>query len=199
MVALSSVRTVVLGLSFAIMVTGCKKNPATDDASLNTQVQQSLSADPTLSGQPIQASVADGVVTLTGTVSNDAVRTVASGDAARIAGVRTVVNNLVVQPPQPGVTTAIAQPAAVRPEKTKKPSAATPQYTPPQPAPERERDLLDPARDGARAVTAAFQRQTPARSARSSSRAASRGPGTARPRRSPGGRARARACPSRRA
>jgi hypothetical protein len=49
--------------------------------------------------------------------------------------VRTVVDNLVVQPPQPGVTTAIAQSAPIRPDKTKKPSAATPQYTPPQPAP----------------------------------------------------------------
>jgi hypothetical protein len=135
MVALSGLRTVVLGLSFAIMVTGCRKTPAIDDASLNTQVQQSLSADPTLSGQPIQASVANGVVTLNGSVSSDAVRNVASGDAARIAGVRTVVNNLVVQPPQPGVTTAIASPAPVRPDKRKKPSAATPQYAPPQPAP----------------------------------------------------------------
>ena len=135
MVAINGARTVVLGLSFAMMVTGCKRTPATDDASLNTQVQQSLSADPNLSGQPIQASVADGVVTLNGTVISDAARTDASGDAARIAGVRTVVDNLVVQPPQPGVTTAIAQPPAIRPDKTKKPSAATPQYPPPQPAP----------------------------------------------------------------
>jgi hypothetical protein len=135
MVAINGARTVVLGLSFAMMVTGCKRTPATDDASLNTQVQQSLSADPNLSGQPIQASVANGVVTLNGTVTSDAARTLASGDAARIAGVRTVVDNLVVQPPQPGVTTAIAQSAPIRPDKTEKPSAATPQYTPPQPAP----------------------------------------------------------------
>ena len=107
MVALNGARTVVLGLSFAMVVTGCKKTPATDDASLNTQVQQSLSADPNLSGQPIQASVANGVVTLNGTVTSDSARTIASGDAAQIAGVKTVVNNLVVQPPQPGVTTAI--------------------------------------------------------------------------------------------
>ena len=102
MVALNGVRTVVLGLSFAMMVTGCKGTPATDDASLNTQVQARLFADQNLNGQSIQTSVANGIVTLNGTVTSDAARTLASGDAARIAGVRTVVDNLVVQPPQIG-------------------------------------------------------------------------------------------------
>jgi hypothetical protein len=118
-----------------MMVTGCKRTPATDDASLNTQVQARLFSDQDLKGQSIQTSVANGIVTLNGTVSSDAARTSASGDVAQVPGVKTVVDNLVVQPPQPGVTTAIAQPAAIRPDKTKKPSAATPQYTPPQPAP----------------------------------------------------------------
>ena len=104
MVALNGVRTVVLGLSFAMMVTGCKRTPATDDASLNTQVQQSLSADPNLRGQPITASVANGVVTLNGLVTSDSARTIASGDVAQIAGVKTVVNNLVVQPLLPPIS-----------------------------------------------------------------------------------------------
>src|ERR1035438_3825402 len=135
MVALNGARTVVLGLSFAMMVTGCKRTPATDDASLNTQVQARLFADQNLNGQSIQTSVANGIVTLNGTVTSDSARTIASGDVAQVAGVKTVVDNLVVRPPQPGVTTAIAQPPAIRPDKAKKPSAATPQYTPPQPAP----------------------------------------------------------------
>jgi len=135
MVALNGARTVVLGLSFAMMVTGCKRTPATDDASLNTQVQARLFADQNLNGQSIQTSVANGIVTLNGTVTSDSARTIASGDVAQVAGVKTVVDNLVVQPPQPGVTTAIAQPPAIRPDKTKKPSAATPQYPPRQPAP----------------------------------------------------------------
>ena len=137
--AFINVRTAIIGLSLAVIFTGCKSTPATDDATLNAQVQKTLSADQNLAGQPIQASVANGVVTLNGTVISDAARTIASGDAAQIAGVRTVVNNLVVQPPQPGVTTAMApqpaSPGSSSSAKAKKPTAATPQYTPPQPAP----------------------------------------------------------------
>src|ERR1019366_3850033 len=137
------VRTAILGLSLAVILTGCKSAPATDDASLNTQVQKSLSADQNLRGEAIQASVANGVVTLNGSVSSDSARSLASSDAAQVAGVRTVVNNLVVQPPQQGVMTKIAPPPAPppappapgHPDKTRKPSAAAPQYTPPQPAP----------------------------------------------------------------
>src|ERR1035438_9669229 len=101
MVALNGARTVVLGLSFAMMVTGCKRTPATDDASLNTQVQARLFADQNLNGQSIQTSVANGIVTLNGTVTSDSARTIASGDVAQVAGVKTVVDNLVVRPPPP--------------------------------------------------------------------------------------------------
>ena len=134
-----------IALSLTVGLAGCK-SAATDDASLNTQVQSRLSSDQNLSGQPIQTSVANGVVTLNGNVYSDAARTIASGDAAQVAGIKTVVNNLVVQappsmaaatlpPPRPAVA---AEPSApVRPEKIKKPSAtlARPVYQQPQPAP----------------------------------------------------------------
>jgi hypothetical protein len=139
--AFKSLRTTVVGLSLAIALTGCKSTPATDDASLNTQVQKVISSDKNLSGQPIQASVANGVVTLDGAVSSDTARTIASGDAAQVAGVRTVVNNLVVQPSMPAtaMSSAPVAPPASRNNsapaaKLKKPSPATPQNTP-QPAP----------------------------------------------------------------
>ena len=137
MYALKCLRTAVTGLSLAMIVAGCKSTPATDDASLNTQVQKVLASDKNLSGQPIQASVANGVVTLDGTVTSDTARTIASGDAAQIAGVRTVVNNLVVQPPSPSIASAPVAPPppgnqGAVPAKAKKPSAASPQ---PQPAP----------------------------------------------------------------
>jgi len=61
-------------------------------------VQTKLSADQNLSGQPIQATVSNGVVTLNGNVSSDSARSIASGDAALVPGIKTVVNNLVVQP-----------------------------------------------------------------------------------------------------
>jgi hypothetical protein len=134
-----------IALSLTVGLAGCK-SAATDDASLNTQVQSRLSSDQNLSGQPIQTSVANGVVTLNGNVYSDAARSIASGDAAQVAGIKTVVNNLVVQappsmaaatlpPPMPAVA---AEPSApVHPEKIKKPSAtlARPVYQQSQPAP----------------------------------------------------------------
>ncbi|HEY4381782.1 MAG TPA: BON domain-containing protein [Acidobacteriaceae bacterium] len=144
-------RTVVASLTLALALAGCKGNaPAPDDATLNTQVQARLFADQNLSGQAIQASVASGVVTLSGTVSSDSARTIASGDAGQIPGVKTVVNNLVVQPGAPAPAVASAAPApmpmpmrAPAPAKSKasKPSSFTPapivRNTPsPQPMPQ---------------------------------------------------------------
>ena len=101
-----------------LLLAGCKSTPpATDDASLNAKVASSLAADQNLGGQAIQASVSSGVVTLNGSVTSDTARTIATGDVAQIAGVKTVIDNLVVQaapataavapPPPPAAATAI--------------------------------------------------------------------------------------------
>ena len=96
----TAIRSAVIAGSIAMLLAGCKsKPPATDDASLNAQVQGRLSADQNLSGQTIQASVTAGVVTLNGSVTSDTARSIATGDVAQIAGVKTVVDNLVVQTP----------------------------------------------------------------------------------------------------
>ena len=136
---LSATRTAGIALSLAIVLAGCKSKPATDDASLTSQVQTRISSDQNLAGQPIQASVANGVATLSGSVSTDAARSMASGDAAQIAGVRTVVNNLVVQAPAPEPVTAEATPAPAPMPEPRQPASRKPRpesrYTPPQPAP----------------------------------------------------------------
>jgi outer membrane biosynthesis protein TonB len=140
--------TALVSLAIAFAFAGCKSKsaaPATDDASVNMQVQAHLFSDQNLGGQSIQATVAGGVVTLSGNVSSDTARTTAASDAAQVAGVKTVINNLVVQPapstsaqvtaPPPPAVATIPTPAPV---KTIKPSASTPQpsYQPaPQPAP----------------------------------------------------------------
>jgi hypothetical protein len=142
---LSPARTAVLSISVALAFTGCKTKPATDDASLNSQVNARLSADQNLSGQLVQAAVASGVVTLTGNVTSDAARNGAGADAGQVAGVKTVINNLVVQPgapssaqvtvPPPPVATTVPTPA---PAQSVKPSASIPRqsYQPaPAPAP----------------------------------------------------------------
>jgi BON domain len=142
--SLASKRTAVISFAIALAVAGCKSKPAgpaTDDASVNMQVQARLFSDQNLGGQSIQATVANGVVTLSGDVTSDAARTAASGDAGQVAGVKTVINNLVVQPgtvtsaqvttPPPPPIATIPAPA---PAKSIKPSPAIPQ-TVYQPAP----------------------------------------------------------------
>jgi hypothetical protein len=134
-------RTAIILLTVALTLAGCKSKPAAtlDDANINMQVQAKLFADQNLSGQSIQATVANGIVTLGGNVTSDAARSAAAGDAAQVAGVKTVVNNLMVQPgtlsatqvtaPPPAPVSVITPPAPV---KIIKPSAAMP---PPQSAP----------------------------------------------------------------
>lgn len=111
-------RTANAALLLAALLAGCKSTPPADDASVTKQVQSRLSSDSSLTGEPVQASVASGVVTLNGTVDTDAARSAAAADAAQVAGVHTVVNNLVVQPP---------------PVQAAVPQTLTPQ-TPPAPA-----------------------------------------------------------------
>jgi hypothetical protein len=139
----STARTAVISIAIVLLMAGCKSKPvATDDASLTAKVTSSLAADQNLSGQTIQASVSSGVVTLNGSVTSDSVRTIATGDVAQIAGVKTVVDNLVVQAAPAVATVAPPPPAANTPPsaaassaKAKKPSAMV-AAAPPPPAPE---------------------------------------------------------------
>jgi hypothetical protein len=175
---LSNARTSLIALSIAMLPTGCKSSP--DDATLNTQVQSKLSLDQDLSGQPIQASVSNGVVTLNGSVASDSARSAASGDVAQIGGVKTVVNNLVVQnpaaqnpaaqsPPQPAPAADVAQSAPQPPsqkplpsQKPRKPSAMVSQAAPPQPAPVvRSEPAPQPAAQPAQPAPAPVVAQAP--------------------------------------
>ena len=123
-------RTAALTSAFALALTlaGCKSaSSAPDDATLTSQVASRISSDNNLSGQSVQPTAASGVVTLNGSVTNETARSLAASDAAQVAGVRTVVNNLSIQnaaanPPAAIVTSA--PPAPVRTEPVPKPSAA---------------------------------------------------------------------------
>jgi hypothetical protein len=144
---LSATRTAIVSISIAIALAGCNAKPAaTDDASVNTQVQAKLFSDQNLSGQAIQASTANGIVTLNGSVTSDTARTIASGDAAQVAGVKTVINNLVVQSPAtaPPASAQASSPPPPAPmerdrdrDRKRKPSATVsqPTHQPPAPAP----------------------------------------------------------------
>jgi len=73
---------------------GCSKKPT--DAQLAAHVQKQIAADSALQGQPISVAANSGTVTLSGMVNGPGSRELASNDASKVAGVKTVVNNLTV-------------------------------------------------------------------------------------------------------
>ena len=131
--ALLSIGALAIALSFA----GCKSSApavATDDASLTAALQTRLTNDDALKSEPINSSVQDKVATLNGTVSSEAARSLAAADAAQVAGIKTVVNNLSVQTPA-SMTAAVIPPSPPPPPPTPK-KLPTPKPAPkPKPAP----------------------------------------------------------------
>jgi hypothetical protein len=123
-----------------LALAGCKSSAPTD-AALTTSVQGVLSADSALAGQPVQVSVANGEATLSGSVSNDAQRTLAARDAAGVAGIAKVIDDISVMPASTAAAmlppqAAPAQPAPVAvPVPEKKRREAVKPEPPHQPAP----------------------------------------------------------------
>src|SRR6516225_11094499 len=126
----------VTALALALSVAGCKSStPAAlpvDDASLTAAVQSKIAGDSALSTEQIQASVQNGIATLNGNVSNEAARSLAASDVSQVAGIKTVVNNLSVQPPAPVAAAAPPPAPAPAPAKVASRPAAKPR---PEPAP----------------------------------------------------------------
>ena len=89
-------------------LSGCKSTVS--DATLTTNVKNVLAADPSISSQPIQDAVLNGVVTLSGNVTDETASSVAAEDAAKVKGVKEVVNALTVSgmTVTPTVTTSSA-------------------------------------------------------------------------------------------
>jgi BON domain-containing protein len=86
-----------------LLSVGCSKKP--NDAQVSSDVQNKFSQDSGLSDKQLTVQASNGVVTLAGTVDNEAQRDAAARQAASIPGVREVVNNL-----QVGSSTATAAP-----------------------------------------------------------------------------------------
>ena len=92
-------RTPQLVLPLLLMIvlgfgSGCAKKP--DDAKISSQIQGKFSLDSGLSSKQLTVQTDNGVVTLGGAGDNEAQREAASRQAASVAGVREVVNNLQV-------------------------------------------------------------------------------------------------------
>lgn len=98
----------------AALATGCSK-PITDEQ-LQTNVQSSISGDSRTQNEPVTVAVQNGMVTLTGNVTDDTVRAVAAQDAATVKGVKEVLNDLTVAGVEVAPTVTSSQaPSAPRP------------------------------------------------------------------------------------
>ena len=73
---------------------GCAKKP--DDTKISSEIQDRFSQDSGLGTKQLTVKADSGVVTLSGTVDTDAQREAAAKQAANVAGVKTVINNLQV-------------------------------------------------------------------------------------------------------
>jgi hypothetical protein len=114
---------------------GCKaqeQSAARTDQQIATDVQAKIKGEAALSQQNIQVSVANGVATLNGTVSDEASRALASNDSGTVTGVKTVINNLTVQS-----AAATQTSAPVETEQAASPAPAAPRS--PEPRAERKK------------------------------------------------------------
>src|SRR5246127_2723146 len=120
----------IIGFLLAVILgigVGCAKKP--DDAKISSEIQNKFSQDSGLGSKQLAVKAEGGVVTLSGTVDNDAQREAAGKQAASIAGVKTVINNLEVS--NVGKPTAVAE---VAPPAVTPPAASAPADNPPPPS-----------------------------------------------------------------
>lgn len=134
---------VALALTVGLFA-GCKSlitRPPTDQQ-ITTDVQTKIHNEPALAGQNIQVSVANGIATLSGNVSDDASRALAGNDSGTVPGVKTVVNNLTVQAPQQG--TALTPQSAPAPVVPVSKPEKRPEYKPKEAKEHRDRRASAP-------------------------------------------------------
>ena len=146
-------RSIALGVILPLALAGCQHT--VDDNTLAGKVHAALAADPSIQQQPVQVTVQKGVVTLSGNVSDDTASSVAAQDAARVKGVKQVVDSLTVAGIQvaPTVTSPAAptQPRQTTPQERQSlaqgqplPSPPSGSSAPPPPPAPVERDITAP-------------------------------------------------------
>jgi hypothetical protein len=119
-------RVIAIALAAILIATvGCSKAPS--DSQIATDIQGKLSTDSGLQDKQLVVQVANGTVTLSGTVDNDAERDAAAKYASSEAGVKQVVNNLQVASAaaEQQAPTLPPPPAPSAPERSSKPSASS--------------------------------------------------------------------------
>jgi BON domain len=118
---------------------GCVKKA--DDAKISSDIQSKFSQDSGLASKQLTVQSAEGVVTLSGTVDNEAQKEAASKQAASIPGVKQVLNNLTVGPAM-----AAAQPAPADTQAAPVEQSAPP-VEKPKPSTEKKHKKSSPPKD----------------------------------------------------
>jgi len=108
----------------ATLLIGIACSKAPDDSAVTNQIQAKLNGDSGLQGKGLTVQTSGGVVTLSGTVDNDAERTAASRYASEVAGVKQVVNNLQIG--SPAEQQQVAQAPAPRARATRRAEKPSP-------------------------------------------------------------------------
>jgi hyperosmotically inducible periplasmic protein len=88
----------VATLLAAVLLAGvclAASKPVSDNA-ISDEVRIKLSSDPVVKGGDLKADVKDGVVTLSGTVSDQQQKDKAKKLAGKVKGVKQVINNITV-------------------------------------------------------------------------------------------------------
>ncbi len=92
-------QTIRAGLAMMFLfvaVVGCSRKLS--DAQLASEVQNKINGDSNIPEKLITVSANGGIITLAGKTATDLGRTTAANDAAQVEGVKTVINNLEVEP-----------------------------------------------------------------------------------------------------
>jgi hypothetical protein len=109
----SPLRTLTLIAALSASSAFAQKRP---ESAVLIDVRNVFLQQPVFHGMAIEPSLRNGVVTLSGTVSSEAARELASDKVGEITGVRTVLNNLtVVEPGAKPAAAAVASPPAATP------------------------------------------------------------------------------------
>ncbi|HEX3821887.1 MAG TPA: BON domain-containing protein [Candidatus Sulfotelmatobacter sp.] len=124
-----------------ILSVGCTKKA--DDAKVTAEIQSKFSQDSALGAKQLSVEADNGIVTLSGTVDNDAQREAAGKQAASVNGVKTVINNLQMagapSAPDAMMAAAPAQVPSQQPTPTETAGAPAPADKPKPSAPRKSR------------------------------------------------------------
>jgi len=133
-------------LLVGVLAFGAACSKVAGDSEVTSEVQSRLNADSGLQGKQLTVQTSGGVVTLSGTVDNDAQRTAASRYASSVPGVKQIINNLQVAP----ATAMVDQMDQTPPEPERAPAKPRPSVARQRPVP-RSRAMADAAPEPAMA------------------------------------------------